>query len=344
MERNTFNHRKTQPVDFTKIHTHNFWKRTNFGPNGPVDQTPTGVHLFLFRGEPYDKTAFVPPARNLVRYVFSDELLESSDDPMLNEILALVQSKIPVTLDISCCGWIDQQQAPAIVKQFIDFVLSCDGTVRFSDFALRVAKEYLNSTGFDVDYTLVSDISGKTKLKFDASDLAKVALQDLNILSELAQSGEITVRAMSGTRRMSQARFPDYAKVLMRVGTDPALVLLEHPQYRGKIILSSCHFVEMVHVRDADPERVMAAVRMTQGNDAANRFMAEFQSISASCGADAGDMFIGNQVGAILSASDSGPSMSYVPPPPPFLPLSCGLGLTPEQLQAMIPTTDAGQK
>jgi hypothetical protein len=203
----------------------------------------------------------------------------------------------------------------------MEFVLSRDGTVRFSDFSLRVAKEFLQRVGMPLEYKLHPDLNGMVKIRFKPDDLTASGLDDLSLLGELALEGEVDIHAVSGTRRMELELVPDYARVLINLDVSdralspapvdskqvPCLILLKHPGRLGRVILFSCHFAEMQNVKGVDPDRVASAIRLRQGELAAASFLERIAMAKRMGRAEDVGRMASGAVGGLMSSASASP-------------------------------------
>jgi hypothetical protein len=243
-------------------------------------ELPKVLHVFVTKGRCYDTAGETPPAKGQVRVTVEPEIFDSLDHHKVKQFLTLIHRGVFPVVDISCCSWVDTCDNPKGLFDFLEFVMSRNGTVRFSDFSLRIARDFLKRVGLELDYDLVPDISGTVKIKFDPEDLKSSQLDDLEMLGQLALEGQADIHAMGGTRRMViKGDLPDHAKTLIHLErpkvvspTVPALLVLRKPEMTGRVVLFSCHFAEMKNVKGVDPDRVVSAIRLLQGEEAANEF------------------------------------------------------------------------
>ena len=279
------------------------------------------VHVFITNGVCYDRAGFSAPFSGQVRYV----LPPTSFEPLnadVDQILTLIHRGAFPVVDISCCSWIDNHDLPERVTFFLEFVMFHNGTVRFSDFSLRVAQQFLQRVNMPLNYKLVPDLTGTFTVKFKAQDLVASGLEDLKLLSDLAPNGTVDIHTVNGTRRMVITEtLPEYANCLMdfdfssqtryqfaqptptAMTSTPALILLERSTAKGRIILFSCHFAEVVNIRGVDPQRVASAIRMLQGEEEADKFLAKIEQLKQRGDEEQLERFSSQNVGLLVSSA-----------------------------------------
>jgi hypothetical protein len=273
-------------------------------PSGSGPETvPDVVHLFVTEGSCYDSAGEQKPVDRHFRAIVGPGFFDDLEDPWVKTVMTLIHRGAQPVVDMSCCSWIDQHDLPERLAHFLEFVLSRNGTVRFSDFSLRVGLEFLKRIGMPFEASLHPDLSGKVAMSFVPEELRATGLMDLRVLADLGEAGSVAIEAMPSTRRMVVGSVPDYARVAIRLKEtgDPALVLVQRPDRLGRVVLFSCHFSELTCVEGVKAERVASAIRMLRGEEAAQEFMSNVQraqKVSQECYEEE----VNNNVAQILSA------------------------------------------
>lgn len=264
-----------EPVDIKYVET--------FQPIHPQDVKV--VHIFITEGSCYDKAGFLSPPPDQIKYVLppsSFEIIEYKFSNDVIEIINLVRLGAFPVADVACCSWANECPYPERIYQFLEFVIAYNGTVRFSDFSLRLAKPFLRKIDMPFTFRLDNNLNGKYKLRFDNQELLDTRLNDLCLLSRLAPSGTIDIYATRDTRRMIIDHLPPYAKILMTLETlspCPCYVLLERPYKSGRVILFSCHFSEILNIHHLDRYVVADEITRIQGKTAADQFFADAKDL-----------------------------------------------------------------
>ncbi len=260
---------------------------------------PEYLHIFVQEGSVYDTCGSYKPCDNTVRVVVSSRSFEAYDtDENMLRIMSLLHSGAKPAVDIACCSWTQNIEAlPHRLTQFLEYVLSLDGTVRFSDFSLSAGISFLGHIGMPVDgMKLVGDINGLVDVKFNPAKIKDSGMDDLSIIGDVALGGRLQIKAMPGTMRMALSDVPDYATVLMTIdwktevntpgldyddettndevegSTYPCLVSLQKPDMPGRVVLFSLHFGEIKGAMEIDADRLEKIIFNRLGEGEARRF------------------------------------------------------------------------
>lgn len=255
------------------------------------------VHLFFHRGDLYDRAGLTKGDKNQLRCCLDVDATESDDNPFLIKVKKLIEDEgaIPC-VDVSCCSWFGSNFPSERLYSFMDYVLFHNGTVRFSDYSISSGKRYLEKIGLPLSFEIVNDLEGPIKIKFDPNELKTSGMEDLILLGELTSSasGECTVNALCGTRRMcfDNTNLPPYAKVLIWIHKKdtepfPGLIVVQRPgSNTSKIVLWSLHFSALSDAGAVDPLRIETEIRNRHGPAAATRFANDISIASRTQGED----------------------------------------------------------
>lgn len=237
-----------------------------------IANTAKLLHIFICSDVYYDTAGFSEPTLDQIRVLINPIILHDTKNNILLQILTIIHSGIKVVVDVSCCSHWTISDGDNHLMEFLDFIIIKNGNIRFSDFALCVAKKYLFHADIDFDFDTVNDIHGKIEVHFEPTVLKSSNFKDLITLGEIAPSGKITINTLNSTRRMVIS--PEYLKkcniYLKKSDNDvPILVSIHHQN--SDIQLMSCHYSEIIRISDIDTNKLLDIIRLERGQEYANR-------------------------------------------------------------------------